>query len=270
MGRSRLSVVAAALMLFSAGSGARAADPKVPAGRDPGGIAVALVGAGLDYRRADVAGRLARDGEGELIGWDFADNDARPFDASSRDGQLAEIVLTEGRAARLVVARVAFGRQDQIAMALRFVADTPTRIVVIAAETGQRLMRTDLAEAARHLSRLLIVVPARLVAPEPPDRVMADAAGLLVVGAEGTPGPADLAVTSPPRTGATAVGVTPSGKPADDIAAARVAAFAARAVAAEPGLASGAALRARIMMYAATSPGQPPLIPSIDQALVPK
>ncbi len=38
-----------------------------------------LLTRGLDYTRPEIAKLLARDGEGELIGWDFVDNDNRPF-----------------------------------------------------------------------------------------------------------------------------------------------------------------------------------------------
>src|SRR5215467_9057175 len=54
--------------------------PPVPPGRDPGGVAVALIG--IDYTLPAVARRLARDGEGELIGWDLQDQDRKPFDSS--------------------------------------------------------------------------------------------------------------------------------------------------------------------------------------------
>lgn len=56
--------------------------PPVPPGRDPGGVAVALIGTGIDYTLPAVARRLARDGEGELIGWDLQDEDRKPFDTS--------------------------------------------------------------------------------------------------------------------------------------------------------------------------------------------
>jgi hypothetical protein len=59
-------------------------DPPVPPGRDPGGVAVAIIGPGIDYTQPDIAARLARDGEGEIIGWDFADNDRLPFQESTR------------------------------------------------------------------------------------------------------------------------------------------------------------------------------------------
>ena len=61
---------------------AQGAKPSVPSGRDPGGVAIALIGTGIDYTLPLLARRLARDGEGELIGWDLEDKDRKPFDKS--------------------------------------------------------------------------------------------------------------------------------------------------------------------------------------------
>src|SRR5262249_3730820 len=58
---------------------ARLEKPPLPPGRDPGGVAVGLFTNGIDYTVPEVAQRLARDGEGELVGFDLADNDNRPF-----------------------------------------------------------------------------------------------------------------------------------------------------------------------------------------------
>ncbi|MBX9924777.1 MAG: hypothetical protein K2Y05_00320 [Hyphomicrobiaceae bacterium] len=48
-------------------------------GADPGGVTVAIIGPGVDYTRAGLSDRLARDGEGEIIGFDLVDRDRRPF-----------------------------------------------------------------------------------------------------------------------------------------------------------------------------------------------
>src|SRR2546423_15285496 len=54
--------------------------PPLPPGRDPGGVAIALITTGIDYTVLEVGQRLARDGEGELIGWDLGDQDRKPVD----------------------------------------------------------------------------------------------------------------------------------------------------------------------------------------------
>jgi hypothetical protein len=78
------TIFATLLALLASGAAMAApADPPVPPGRDPGGVAVAIIGPGVDYTQPDIAARLARDGEGEIIGWDFVDNDRRPFEKGS-------------------------------------------------------------------------------------------------------------------------------------------------------------------------------------------
>lgn len=253
-----------ALLAISQPRAALSADPKAPAGRDPGGIAVAIIGSGLDYRRPEVAQRLARDGEGEPIAWDFAENDATPFSDADRDGSIAGIVLGEGQATRLVVARVAANRQDQIAMALRLVGSTPAPVAVLAAEGDGRIAYADLAEAARHLPQLLIVVPQRLVNGRPPRTATEAAAGLIVVGAETTGQFADVTVPLMARAGTPLDAALKSRPERDDLAAARVAALAARILAGAPSV-RGGALRARILGFARPSEAAQPTIPDIDR-----
>jgi hypothetical protein len=220
---------------------ARAADPKVPAGRDPGGIAVAIIGGGLDYRRAALASRLARDGEGELVSWDFVDSDRHPFAESGGVDAVAALIVGASQA-RLVPVRVAAGSEPQIAQALRMLDETPARVVLLAAVAAP-IARGNLVLAARQLSRMLIVVPARIVAQGPAAAPAEDAAGLLVVSASGDARSADLVVE--PDVPSTA---TEAAHP-DDVAAARVVALAARLAALEP-TSTGSPLRARILAMA--------------------
>ena len=81
----KLSIFGAISLLVVFGTAAsQASEPKVPAGLDPGGTAIAILGDGIDYTKPVIAKRLARDGEGDLIAWDFVDNDIRPY---AKDGQ---------------------------------------------------------------------------------------------------------------------------------------------------------------------------------------
>src|SRR6185369_8658920 len=88
--------------------------PPLPPGRDPGGVAIALIGTGIDYTIPEVAQRLARDGEGELIGWDLEHKDRKPFDKSKGstrpewggDGTLIASLLVAPRTTRLVPVRL--------------------------------------------------------------------------------------------------------------------------------------------------------------------
>jgi len=75
---------------------------------------------------------LARDGEGELIGWDLEDKDRKPFDKSKGgtrpewggDGTLVASLLLSTQAARLIPVRVDPGDPASLARALAFVALT--------------------------------------------------------------------------------------------------------------------------------------------------
>jgi len=242
---SRLSALVCLHLILSV-AGAWAADPKVPAGRDPGGVAVAVIGGGLDYRREDIAERLARDGEGELIGWDFVDADRRPFAASGGITPVASVIMAES-AARLVPVRVAASNERQVAPALRLLNDMPARVALLAADLAAPIERRNLALAAGQLEPILIVVPARLVAPSAPGGMATgERNGLLVVSGAGRGAPVDVVVDRAPRLGGKTAPDVAGGLHDDDLAAARVAALAARIVSKEP-VANGHELRARIL-----------------------
>ena len=112
-----------------------AAKPPVPAGRDPGGIAIALIVTGVDYTHPEIKDRLARDGEGDIIGIDLIDGDNRPYAATSLPGNedgavdtiLARRILSTYRHARLVPIRVDPNNKVMLARALAFAATTPWR-----------------------------------------------------------------------------------------------------------------------------------------------
>lgn len=264
MARAMLGVVITALLALLGLAEARPGKPRVPAGRDPGGIAVAIIGGGIDYRGAEIAARLARDGEGELIGWDFVDDDARPFSDRDDDGALAGLLSAEGQGVRLVPVRVAAGRHDQIAAALRFVGNTPARVALIIADPGAPLPLAGLAEAARHLSGLLVVVPARHMAEVVPAPSLpeGDRAGLLVVTVSGIAAVADVAAAIEPAAGGPMGADAADKANREDRATVRVAALAARLIRDDPKLA-GAALRTRLLSYAKPQPPGPPAIPDI-------
>ncbi len=112
--------------------------PRVPPGVDPGGVAIAIIGNGIDYTRPAFASRLARDGEGEIVGWDFVDNDRRPFNSCNA----TEITIPcpndflgwfsiSDKPARLIFYRATANASKTLVEAVQSGAQTPARIVVL-------------------------------------------------------------------------------------------------------------------------------------------
>lgn len=136
--------------------------PRVPAGVDPGGIAVAVIGNGIDYTRPQIAARLARDGEGEIIGWDFIDNDRRPhLGCTALTGEqpclnelLADAVGSLSKT-RLITYRVSMAKPQTLVQAVQAAIQTPARVVLVA--TFPPPPATFLQEAASRHPKLLFV-----------------------------------------------------------------------------------------------------------------
>jgi hypothetical protein len=249
-----LSLVLYALVLNSGCLAADPAKPAVPAGRDPGGIAVALIGNGIDYSQPSIAPRLARDGEGELIGWDFVDDDRRPLgSAAGIETSQANLLLHETTSARLIVVRTSDSRMDAFISAIAFVAQTPARIVLVSSPPDPQERRIGLLETARRAPALLFVASAKLIGQHAAS--VGNRRNILVVSVRGDgaspPGPpapsADVSVETAAGAGVTAM--------ADDVAVARIGALAARVLATEH-QPDGASLKQRILELA--NPGRVP------------
>ena len=91
--------------------GAEPLDPPLPDGVDPGGVTVALVDSGVAYDLSALNGRLARDGSGRILGYDYWDMDAYPYDLDTaaspffprRHGTtVASVLIHEAPQVRLV------------------------------------------------------------------------------------------------------------------------------------------------------------------------
>lgn len=147
---------------FCLATGAAAADdPKVPPGTDPGGIAVAVVTAeGLDYTDADIASRLARDGEGEIIGFDFADDDRRPYGVAGPGTESARFILRTVKTARLVPIRATAGNKKSLGQAALFVTRSPARVILFTPSNGNVEDWDLFYRFAVRFNQALIVVPA--------------------------------------------------------------------------------------------------------------
>jgi hypothetical protein len=192
--------------------------PRVPPGVDPGGVAIAIIGNGVDYTRPEIAARLARDGEGEIIGWDFVDDDRRPYHlCDPRMGNHAHLhcdrddyraVLLAAPQARLIPMRVPDGKPNQVHVnAIRAVANTPARIVLLSNSFDDGLHYEFALEASRRFPKTMFI--ARAPDNKPP-RTIETAVGLQQM-------PSNLLLTwDSPLAGAAAVLVL-SGQPDLDV-----------------------------------------------------
>lgn len=159
-----MAVASMALVLPAA---ATSQDPRVPPDRESGGIPVAIISTGVNYTLPQIASRLARDGEGQVIGWDFADGDHRPFDTSAGksppehggDGTaIASLMLAQSPELRLSPIRFDPHNPASLGRALAFAGQTHTRVVLLAV-AGTRPEDWELfAKAAEHFRQLLVVV----------------------------------------------------------------------------------------------------------------
>jgi hypothetical protein len=152
----------------------KVAEPRVPAGIDPGGVPVALISTGVDYTDKRIAEQLARDGEGEVIGWDLIDNDRTPYAPSPNqtppeqggDGTaLAKAVLAfnEGqppaKKMSLMVFKVNGTDKTMIAKAMVFASKTAAQTVIVPVTGGTAEEWQLFKEAALSATKVNFVVP---------------------------------------------------------------------------------------------------------------
>ena len=237
--RTAAALLGAGLLPVGPPADAQISKPRVPPGRHPGGWPVAFIGPGVDYTLDGIASRLARDGEGEIVGWDFVDSDRRPWQACTAfdcGTATAQTVLAEHGASNLVVIRATADRPQTLVDAVKLASRGPARIVLIAPEAAD-LPNGFRAEAASRHPTLLFVVPAApRASTEQPPAMTPDYPNVIVVAAStavpiGLPVPgADIAV---PVFLHYPAGV-PIYKASTDVAAARVAALTSRLQAPEP------------------------------------
>lgn len=151
----------AAVLLMACAAPALADDPPVPAGLDPGGEAIALITDGVDYTDTEIAGRLARDGEGEPITLDLVDGDVRPYVAPGhgRGTRLAKIALAAYPSSRLIIVRAEPTDPASLARAAIFASRTPARVVALSFWGRDPETWKPFAEAARMASQVAFVLP---------------------------------------------------------------------------------------------------------------
>jgi hypothetical protein len=178
-------VLPVTMLVLSTAGLAQSSKPKLPPGRDPGGLLIGLITTGIDPTRPDVLKCLARDGEGELLGWDMVDRDRQPFAAfdAARPGDtmLFSNLACDGRV-RIAPVRVDPADAVTLAKALAFFSVTPARVVVVPAASRPRDW-APLMSAAAQFPGLLILVAAEGPSAQPglPLTPPADLGGNVVV-----------------------------------------------------------------------------------------
>ena len=142
--------------------------PEAPPGAD-GAVRVALFDSGLNYTLPIFAGRLARGPDGKALGYDFWDLDARPFDAHPvaspffplRHGTpVASLLAREAPEAALIPFR--YPRPDMSRMADMVAAAEAAGAVVVSMPMGSNRRRDWRAFAAAASARphMLFVISA--------------------------------------------------------------------------------------------------------------
>lgn len=158
---------AARLAFFTAVSlvahAAFAADPKVPPAVESGNrVPIAILTAGFDYTRPEIAARLARDGEGEIIAWDVVGEDRFPFAAAGDTELMIALAAQLPEAAPVSLLAVKVDAADPVSLAkgLAFAARTPARTVMVLMWSDTREAWEVFGQAAAHFSNLRVIVRA--------------------------------------------------------------------------------------------------------------
>jgi hypothetical protein len=161
----------AALMLFcdlvSTACAQQPLKPKLPPGRDPGGALLGLITTGIDPTLPSIARCLARDGEGELLGWDMVDRNRQPYRRAIPDVPSDEAVFASLPCnGQLRVAPVRVDPADGITLgkALAFFSTTPARVVLLS-ESSRPQDWAALGQAAAAFPQLVVILPADTLPP---------------------------------------------------------------------------------------------------------
>ncbi|MDX1527515.1 MAG: S8 family serine peptidase [Gammaproteobacteria bacterium] len=134
-----------------------------------GGVPVALVDSGVNYLLDDIRDRLARDNNGEILGYDYWDLDPRPFDSHparspffpQRHGtQTAGVILAEAPVATLVPYRYPRPDMSRMGDLVEHAAARGVRIVNLSLGGRNAQEWQAFAEAARRHPEMLFIASA--------------------------------------------------------------------------------------------------------------
>jgi subtilisin family serine protease len=144
-------------------------NPPVPAGKDPPGIPVAVVDSGVNYLLPEVASRLARDPDGQILGYDYRDLDRRPFDVEPSSDpffpdhhgtEVASLLLEEAPVAKLVPYRYPGQVMERMAALVENAALHGVRLINLSLAAPDRQQWLAFEGAAEAHPDMLFVVAA--------------------------------------------------------------------------------------------------------------
>lgn len=144
-------------------------NPPVPEGTEPGGVAVALVDSGVNYLLPQIHRRLARDGDGQILGRDYWDLNPRPFDANPagspfflrRHGtKTASLLLREAPRVRLVPYRYPRPAMERMTDLVEHAAGLGIRVVNLSMGSNDAGDWEAFEAAARRHPRMLFILSA--------------------------------------------------------------------------------------------------------------
>lgn len=144
-------------------------NPPVPDGKDPGGVLVAHIDSGVNYTLPFIAERLARSAGGRILGYDYWDDDDRPYDVDaarspffpSHHGTLvASTLLREARGMRLLPYRYPRNDMRKMEQLVERVAEHGARIVAMPLGSNQKDQWAAFLSAAAANPDILFIVSA--------------------------------------------------------------------------------------------------------------
>jgi subtilisin family serine protease len=144
-------------------------NPPVPAGRDPPGIPVGVVDSGVNYLLPEIASRLARDRDGQILGYDYRDLDRRPFDVEPASDPffpdhhgtgVASLLLEQAPVAKLVPYRYPGQAMRRMAALVENAAIHDVRLINLSLAAPDREQWLAFEGAAEAHPDMLFVVAA--------------------------------------------------------------------------------------------------------------
>ncbi|MGD8349834.1 MAG: S8/S53 family peptidase [Gammaproteobacteria bacterium] len=147
-------------------------DRQAPAAESSSGAAplrVGMVDSGVNYRIPEINRRLARDRNGELVGYDFWDMDAQPYDAHPVDSgffvqrhgtRTASLLLREAPMVELVPYRYPRPDMSRMRALIEHAAENDVAILGMPLGSNRAEDWGEFARAARAHPRILFVVSA--------------------------------------------------------------------------------------------------------------